>query len=266
MLSEKFGNKIKNQFRRRAETFEDSANWVNSMTLLHAHKQLISNHNKSVNTAVTATAKSVALELCCGTGLVGAAIKNQVKTVIGLDTSPAMLAQAKHRLTRVIKGNAEQLHFPDKTFNLIICRQSLHFLNLKKLALAIKRVLRPGGQIIISQTVPFGRKDRAYLYKIHSAKQPLLKNFVTEADVARLVKSIGCKQIKKRTVYIKESITDWMKHSPELPLATRKKVLELYRQAPADYRKLHRLKITNNKITEYWKWVVVSGLKNANTD
>ena len=241
---------MKRQFSIRAGSFERSAKWITSKKLLDLHKKLIRNHHKPA-----------ALELCCGTGLVGAAIKNKVKSIIGMDISPSMLAQAKRRLTRVIKGTAEKIRFPDKTFDLIICRQSLHFLDLEKLAKEIKRVLKANGQVIISQTVPFGRKDSTYLKKIHSVKQPLLKNFITENDVIRLVKAIGCNQIKRKTVQIKESITDWMDQAPELPLATREKVLQLYRQAPADYRKLHDLKIRNNRITENWKWVLVSGTR-----
>ncbi len=251
MVSDKLRKRIRSQFRTRAGSFERSAGWVTSKKLLGLHRELVRNHRS----------EPAALDLCCGTGLVGAHIKSKVRNIVGLDLSPSMLARAKRRLTRVIRGNAEKLLFPDKTFDLVICRQSLHFLDSKKLAREIKRVLKPGGQVIISQTVPFNKQDSAYLYRIHITKQPLLKNFVTQEDMVSLLRNIGCKQIKKKAVLIRESITDWLKRSPELSLTTRKKILQLYRQAPADYRKIHRLKIHNDRITEYWKWVVVSGTK-----
>lgn len=270
MLSNKLRRRIRSQFSKRADSFERSANWITSKALLNLHKELILNHHK----------EPAALDLCCGTGLVGAYIKDRVGNIIGLDLSPSMLAQARHRLTKVIKGNAEKLHlyYPVRSrtpqasalaprrvtsngVDLIICRQSLHFLDLNKLAREMKRILKPNGQVIISQTVPFNKQDSSYLHRIHIAKQPLLKNFVTEKDMVRLVENTGCTRIRKRTVLIRESITDWLKRSPELSLTTRQKVLQLYHQAPADYRKLHRLKIHNGKITEYWKWVIVSGIK-----
>jgi ubiquinone/menaquinone biosynthesis C-methylase UbiE len=248
----KLKQKIQRQFILRATDFENSAGWVGSRPLLDAHKKLVKNH----------CYKPVVLDLCCGTGIVSKkVITRKESTIIGLDLSLSMIRYAQRHHKTVINSDASRLPFSNESFDIVICRQALHFIDIPKLAGELKRILRPGGQIIISQTVPFNAKDSAYLYKIHSVKQPLLKNFITEEDVISILKNIGCGQVKKKIVYIRESITNWMKYSPELSLPVRRNVLDLYRQAPLNYKNLHQVRINNGDISERWKWVIVGGIK-----
>jgi ubiquinone/menaquinone biosynthesis C-methylase UbiE len=99
-----------------------------------------------------------ALDLAGGTG--AAAIKMAERigssgTVTIVDLSPAMLEVAKQKAaarnlsnvsTRVM--DAEELEYPDRSFDLITCAQAaMAFPNIKKALSEAMRVLKPGGRI-----------------------------------------------------------------------------------------------------------------------
>src|SRR5579863_6588465 len=65
------------------------------------------------------------LEVGCGTGYWLDSF-GKGHEVYGLDLSHAMLCRAKTRHPDVIRGTADQLPFPDRTFGLIYCVNALH--------------------------------------------------------------------------------------------------------------------------------------------
>jgi demethylmenaquinone methyltransferase / 2-methoxy-6-polyprenyl-1,4-benzoquinol methylase len=92
------------------------------------------------------------LDVATGTGAVARELLAQNKgTVVGLDQSPEMLAEARRRLpadVRLIEGPAEALPFPDGSFDALTFTYLLRYVadpaaTLRELA----RVVRPGGTI-----------------------------------------------------------------------------------------------------------------------
>ncbi len=69
------------------------------------------------------------LDLGCGTGLAGAALKPMAKRMTGLDLSPAMLAQAKRRglYAELIEGDLVGATFP-QPFSLVVAADVLNYL------------------------------------------------------------------------------------------------------------------------------------------
>jgi SAM-dependent methyltransferase len=77
--------------------------------------------------------------------------------VTGIDVSPNMLAVAKLAAAREgltiewREGNAEQLPFPDSSFDLVLCQFALMFVGNKAAALAeMRRVVRENGRVLVS--------------------------------------------------------------------------------------------------------------------
>ena len=102
----------------------------------------------------------VILEVATGTGRLPLALLRQWDfhgRVVGLDLSRKMLSVARHRtaaqLHRVglIREDALALPFPDGCFDAVTCIEALEFLPNPWAALReMARVLRPGGQLLIS--------------------------------------------------------------------------------------------------------------------
>jgi len=103
------------------------------------------------------------LDVATGTGFTALAFAPYVGSVIGLDVSPGMLAQARRQAEERSIGNtefreapAEALPFADETFDIVTCRIAPHhFLEIEKFVSEAARVLKPGGALLlVDTTVP----------------------------------------------------------------------------------------------------------------
>ena len=102
------------------------------------------------------------LDVATGTGAVARELLRQKGcTVVGLDQSPEMLAEARRRLpenVQLVEGTAEQLPFPDASFDALTFTYLLRYVSdpaatLRELA----RVVRTGGTIAgLEFAVPHG--------------------------------------------------------------------------------------------------------------
>ena len=100
------------------------------------------------------------LDVACGTGIVARRIAPLVGsqgTVIGIDLNPGMIDMARaagEREGLAIEwrtGPAEQLPFPDGSFDLVLCQFGLMFFTDRHAALTeTHRVLRSGGRTVFS--------------------------------------------------------------------------------------------------------------------
>jgi demethylmenaquinone methyltransferase / 2-methoxy-6-polyprenyl-1,4-benzoquinol methylase len=105
---------------------------------------------------------STVLDVAAGTGAVARELLAQKGcTVVALDQSPEMLAEARRRLppdVKVIQARAEELPFPDAAFDALTFTYLLRYVDdpgavLRELA----RVVRPGGTIAgLEFAVPHG--------------------------------------------------------------------------------------------------------------
>lgn len=96
-----------------------------------------------------------ALDVGCGTGRLAERIADAGYPLVGLDPSPGMIAQLRHRrpdLAAVI-GNGTALPFPDTTFALVYCVAVLHHIAepdaVRRTLAEMVRVARPGGRIVV---------------------------------------------------------------------------------------------------------------------
>ena len=101
---------------------------------------------------VDAGPRETVLDVATGTGAVARELLAQKQcTVVGLDQSPEMLAEARRRLpdaVRLVRGDAQALPFPDRAFDGLTFSYLLRYVSdpaatLRELA----RVVRPGATI-----------------------------------------------------------------------------------------------------------------------
>jgi demethylmenaquinone methyltransferase/2-methoxy-6-polyprenyl-1,4-benzoquinol methylase len=107
------------------------------------------------------------LDVACGTGAVTRAILQVLAgsgSVVGVDPSAGMLAQARSNVPAEFReGQAEALPFPDASFDLLTMGYALrHVEDLHKAFTEYRRVLRPGGRVLLLEiTRPRGRLSLA---------------------------------------------------------------------------------------------------------
>jgi len=101
---------------------------------------------------VPAGPRDTALDVATGTGAVARElIARRGCTVVGLDQSPEMLAEARRRLpasVRLFEGTADELPFPDAAFDALTFTYLLRYVSDPQVTLReLARVVRPGGTI-----------------------------------------------------------------------------------------------------------------------
>jgi demethylmenaquinone methyltransferase / 2-methoxy-6-polyprenyl-1,4-benzoquinol methylase len=111
---------------------------------------------------IDAGPRETVLDVATGTGAVARELISQKGcTVVGLDQSPEMLAEARRRLPRsvtLIEGHAEELPFPDGAFDGLTFTYLLRYVDDPAAVLGeLARVVRPGGTIAgLEFAVPHG--------------------------------------------------------------------------------------------------------------
>jgi len=98
-------------------------------------------------------APGTALDAACGTGRHAEYLTGLGHQVIGVDSSPEMLARARRRVPQAsfATGDLHQLPAADETLDLVVCALSLtHVPALRPVLAEFSRVLRPGGHLVVS--------------------------------------------------------------------------------------------------------------------
>ena len=112
------------------------------------------------------------LDVATGTGMVAvqaARILGSPEAVTCLDPSEGMLAQARRKLdARFVVGRAEQLPFPDASFDFLTMANALrHVTTLEAAFGEFHRVLRPGGRVLIFEVTKPRGSVGARLFDLH---------------------------------------------------------------------------------------------------
>lgn len=97
------------------------------------------------------SAGSRVLDLGCGTGIASAALTERGMAVTGVDISEPMLAHARRRVPAAtfVHGSADDLKFPDASFDGTVSAQAFHWFDASKVLDEAARVVRPYGVVAI---------------------------------------------------------------------------------------------------------------------
>lgn len=95
----------------------------------------------------------IAVDAACGTGRYSEYLAGRGHRVIGVDSSPDMLAHARTRIPQADfrQGDLHRLPVPDDQADIVVCALALtHLPDLKPPIVEFARVLRPGGHLVIT--------------------------------------------------------------------------------------------------------------------
>lgn len=139
-----------------------------------------------------------ALDLGCGTGLSGEALRALTRERVGVDLSPRMLARARERglYARLVQGDiATALHSESASYDLVMAADVFVYIgDLVPVLTGVQRVLRAGGWMAFS--VETGEGDSYHL-------QPTGRFAHAPAYVEAQCRAVGLIEHARRTVTLR---------------------------------------------------------------
>ena len=126
------------------------------------------------------------LDAGCGTGAMLGLFKRDypAKNYTGIDLSEKMIEAAKRKHLegiRFVVGDCENLPFANSSFDVVACSMSFHhYPNPKQFFLSLRRVLRPGGRLILRD---MASSSELLMWLMNRVEIPLLNRFMGKGDV-----------------------------------------------------------------------------------
>jgi SAM-dependent methyltransferase len=136
-------------------TAEGYATWAEFYDT--AANQLVEIEEPVVREILDGLPRGVALDAACGTGRHTAYLASLGHTVIGIDSSPAMLVRARAKVPggEFHEADLHDLPLPDDRVDLVVCALALmHVPDLEPVLAELVRVLRPGCHLVLSDWRP----------------------------------------------------------------------------------------------------------------
>ncbi len=139
------------RFKHKAKTWDN-----NPIRLQMAHK-FFSEIIKSVDIKKDFSI----LDFGCGTGLLGLQFQDKVNHITMIDTSKEMLEVLEEKVTKnnfnnisILNAKIEKTNIDKAKFNLIVSLMAFHHVaNIEEVIKTFKKLLKPGGYIIIGDLV-----------------------------------------------------------------------------------------------------------------
>jgi ubiquinone/menaquinone biosynthesis C-methylase UbiE len=137
----------------------------------------------------------VALDVACGAGHASEALAADVHFVVGVDLTRALLDLGRGRLAEagvrnvlLQEGDAACLSFVDESFDLVVCRSSLHHFSDPQQAVSeMMRVCRRGGRVVLHDLIAPVPDARDTFDALHRLVDPSHARAFIEAELPTLV-------------------------------------------------------------------------------
>ena len=220
-------NEVVGQFERQVEQFAAST---------HA------NHPESIEMLVrliAPTSTTELLDVCCGPGLVACALSPHVRSVVGIDITPGMVAKAERTSkekgldnTRFKVADAMEIPFPDRTFDVVMSRFAFHQLPRPESALREQvRVAKARGLVVVFDSLT--SEDRAeadYHNEAARLREPEHARSLSLGELVRYFHSAGLDVERYQALEFTIGVEEWIAqaHAPE---PSREKARRMLRDA-----------------------------------
>ncbi|MBC2732970.1 MAG: class I SAM-dependent methyltransferase [Desulfobacteraceae bacterium] len=136
--------------------------------------------------------KGLWLDLGCGTGWIQEVLllKNQQRSLIGVDISDGMLRFAQRKKMPVVLGDAEKLPFKDGCFDGVMAKGVMHHLSdMASAAAEIARIIKPGGVAVLVDPNLSPLRALKYILKNRDNHFSSLHRSIRPIDLIRQIES-----------------------------------------------------------------------------
>ena len=158
------------------------------------------------------------LEVAAGTCVCGRALAPYCNQVTCLDLTPAMPETGrseaeKQGITNItyVTGVAEELPFPDNSFDMVISRLAFHhFVNPQVIFAEKVRVLKKGGRLVMWDMTPADLAQRQKIDRIETLRDPSHTREMSKEEMQKLYADTGLTLTLQEELEILVSLEGWM--------------------------------------------------------
>lgn len=210
------------------------------------------------------------IDVATGVGFTGFAFARRAGSVVAYDLTQPMLQQAaalaRQRSlgnVRFVQGPAERLPFHDATFDIYTCRTAPHhFFDVPAFLAEARRVLKPGGQFLMADTVT--TEDPAidrWENAIELLRDPSHVRNYAPSEWLRMIGGAGLETLRA-DLSLRTHLTfhDWVERSgnpPDVVAGLRRRFLE----APDPVRRTFAITPQDGDIAFSWPVLVVQAIR-----
>ena len=196
------------------------------------------------------------LDVGTGTGLVGSRVRLNGSVVIGVDRSAAMLRHAVGRLCLAVQGDAASLPFQQETFDGVLLRSVLHYLDDLRCLREVRRVMRTDAVIVCAQATGADIESAAWWEMLKRKTQPLRERYYTADALIRAFTTAGFHVAESVSMRIarEESWPAMLRHCSGLD---RDLVRTMIRDVPSRVRETARMRISDEGVSYEQHWTLL---------
>jgi ubiquinone/menaquinone biosynthesis C-methylase UbiE len=202
----------------------------------------------------------LALDVGAGAGFTALSLAKSAHRVIATDITPQMLAQTKALAARRRIANvgtalaaAECLPFSDAAFDLVACRLAAHhFRDVPAAVSEFRRVTRPGGRVVVCDTVsPENEAVAAYMHSLECRRDATHVRNLAASTWRRLLTAADLRLLAERPTRIPQEFEEWVARAgtPSAEIAALRRDLA---EAPPSVREAFGVHLRGGTIC--WAW------------
>jgi DNA gyrase subunit B len=200
------------------------------------------------------------LDVACGTGLVSRGFAGRAGLRVGLDITEAMAGQAAAHLDELVIAPAERMPFPEESFDIVVSRQGIQFMELPAAIEEMFRVLAPGGRLVLLNLCAYGPRDSAEYFEILRLRNPVRRHFFLPGDVEDMARAAGFDHVAGHRYVTVEDVDTWSDNGA-IGEDRREAIRDVYRSASAEFLTLHSVETGEGRIVDHMLFIAVSAVK-----
>lgn len=240
------GNSLDRYYRYRAASYDDESPWMRNQRLLTSHL-----HWADIKpTAV--------LDVATGTGIIASLFKDPRTTVVGLDYSTAMLEFAGNRLKHLVRGSGQCLPFRDNQFDIVTCRQGLHYLLTHTALDEFFRVCRR--VVVVSEIICLSEHDVRWWWPICKVLSPGRLTIFTIESLVNLIQEAGFHDAVVVRHETKNSLRKWIGKRP-LSSDVVERLTSKFHNAPDRIKNSYGVRRKRHDFEYLEHWAIVTARK-----
>jgi DNA gyrase subunit B len=242
---------VQGHFAARAATYDGSSFWCTDPVIAQMTIDLLD-----------AGPTDHVLDVACGTGLVSKLFHGRVGKLTGLDLTAEMAELGRPFLDELVLGSAHEMPFDDGTFDRVVCRQGIQFMNDARALSEMFRVLKPGGRVLIVNLCAYGEDDRIEYYEILRLRNPARCNFYLRSDLSALLSGVGFDPVVIHDHVSVEDVDVWSANGA-ISEQRREGIRSVYRHASTEFSELHAAQVSDDRIVDHMLFGMAVGVKSS---